>query len=174
MTENIIENIKRIQEGYYSVSKKTMFNKKELKNNCAELITQNISLNELVSKTVYVIENTNIVFVDYTVFKSFATPSSYQAVVDSLVSNIISVINKWGTFEVHLNLNSLSVTGLDRYNSIFKVYYDTCCSNGLYYNEDKIDKIIILNTPTVISTLIPLIVRYTDPSIKSKIICRKK
>ena len=174
MTENIIENIKRIQEGYYSVSKRTMYNRKELKNSCAELITQNISLNELVSKTVYIIPDTNRVFVDYTIFKTFATPSSYQVVVDTLVSNIISVINGWGTFEIHLNLNSLTVTGLDRYNSIFQVYYDTCCSNGLYYNKDKIDKLVILNTPIVISTLIPLIVRYTDPSIKSKIICIKK
>lgn len=174
MNENIIENIKRIQDGYYSVSKKTLFNKKELKNNCAELITQNISLNELVSKTIYIIPDTNIVFVDYTIFKTFATPSSYQAVVDKLVSNIISVINKWGSFEIHLNLNSLTVTGLDRYNSIFQVYYDTCCSNGLYYDKDKIDKLVILNTPMVISTLIPIIVRYTDPTIKTKIICIKK
>ena len=174
MSEDLIENIKRIQDRYYSVSKKTLFNKKELKNDCAELITQNISLNELVSKTVYIIPDTNRVFVDYTIFKTFATPSSYQAVVDTLVSKIISIINKCGTFEIHLNLNSLTVTGLDRYNSIFKVYYDTCCSNGLYYDKDKIDKLVILNTPMVISTLIPLIVRYTDPSIKSKIICIKK
>ena len=78
MNENIIENIKRIQDGYYSVSKKTMFNKKELKNNCAELITQNISLNELLSKTIYIIPDTNKVFVDYTIFKTFATPSSIK------------------------------------------------------------------------------------------------
>jgi phosphopantetheinyl transferase (holo-ACP synthase) len=174
MNENIIDSIKKIQEGYYSVSKKTFFNKKELKNNCAELIAQNFSLEELVSKTVYTIPDTNRVFVDYTIFKTFATPSCYQAVVDSLISRIISVIDKWGTFEVHLNLNSLTATGLDRYNSIFQVYYNTCCSKGLFYDKNKIDKIIILNTPMVISTLIPIIVRYTDPSIKSKIICIKK
>ena len=174
MNDEIINDIKRIQHDYYSVTKKTIFNKKESKNNCAEHISQNIPLVDLVSKTVYIVPDTNNIFFDYNIFKTYATPSNYQIIVDTIISNIIFVINKYGTFQVHLNLNTLTVTGLDRYQSIFHLYYNTCCSKGLYYDKDKIDKFIIFNTPMIINTLIPLIVKYTDSSIKSKIVCIKK
>ena len=174
MNEGLICDIKQVQESYYSTTKKTIFNKKELKTKCAEHISQHISLVELVSKTVYIIPDTNRIFIDYTIFKTYASSSNYQDVVALLISHIISVINTHGKFEIHMNLDSLSVTGLDRHQSILKLYYDACLSINLSYDENQIDKIVIFNTPMIINSLIHIIVKYTDSSIKTKIVCHKK
>lgn len=174
MNEKLISDIKQIQNDYYSTSKKTFFNKKQLKTGCAELITQNISLAELISRTVSILQDTNKIIIDYTIFKTYSSSSNYGKIIESLISKIISVIGTFGTFEIHLNLDSLTITGLDKHQSVFQLYYDTCCTMGLSYNNNHIDKIVIYNTPMIIHTLIPIIVKYTDPSIKTKIQCVKK
>lgn len=172
--ENIINNIKEIQSNYYSNTRKTMFNKGDLKKKCAELVSQNSILSELISETIHIINDTNQIFIDYPTFKTFATPSNFQQIIDALVSKILFILNTHGTFEIHLNLNTLTVSGIERYKSIFQLYYNTCCSIGLSYDVNTIDKLVVHNTPMIINTLIPIIVKFTDQSIKSKIICNQK
>jgi hypothetical protein len=174
MNENIIESIKKNQDVYYSNSDvKTIFNKKELKKGCIDFVSQNIDLDKLISETIFIVKDSNIVFIDYTIFKTFASQLNYQNIVDSLVSKILLVSSIYQTFEVHLNLKSLTVSAIERYRPIFQIYYDTCCRNGLYYKSETFDRFVIYNTPMIINSVIPIIIKYTDQSIKSKIICNK-
>jgi ABC-type branched-subunit amino acid transport system ATPase component len=107
MNRNIIESIKKHQDDYYSKSNvKTIFNKTELKKGCVNFISQNIQnidLDNLISETVFIVTDTNKIFIDYIVFKTFASQMNYQSIVDSLDSKILFLSSMYQTFEVHLN-----------------------------------------------------------------------
>lgn len=174
MNENLIKNIKKVQDEFYANSKNnTFFNAKKNKNDCSEHVSQCIDLDKLISQTIFIENNSNKIFIDYTIFKTFASQLNYQTIVDSLVSKIICVKNTYRTFEIHLNLKSLTVSAIERYRPIFQVYYDTCCKYGLSYESDILDKFEIYHAPMVINSLVPIIVKYTDKSIKNKIVCNK-
>lgn len=175
MNEKLIENIKQLQLDYHSNPNiiKTFLNKKEIKKGCSEHVSRNINLDKLISETVYVIDDTNKIFIDYTVFKVYSSQSNYQTIVDFLVNKIKFIMSIHKTFEVHLNLKSLTISGIERYRPIFQIYYDTCCKNGLYYDSAVLDQIVIYNTPMIVNIITPIMVKYTDQSIKSKITYHK-
>ena len=70
---------------------------------------------------------------------------------------------------MHIDLDSFTATALQRNMIVFQLYYDTCCKNGLNYDKNTLDSIVIYNTPSVIQSLFTLIIKLTDKSIKEKI-----
>jgi len=165
----LLQSIKKIQEEFYSKSKKNIFIKKEQKIDCANSVNNMLSLEELTSKTFYLIPNTNRIFIDYNLFKLFAVPSNYQFIIDKFINLLKYTIKTYGTFEIHIDLKSFSASAAERFSKIFKLYYDTTCAVGLYYNIDHIDKICIYNTPQIINIISKLLINYTDNNIKTKI-----
>lgn len=168
--KTLIDSIQKIKDEYYSKNKKLSLFKKTQKSNCAKNVAENSSLDELISKTVFIIQNTNKVCVDYEIFKSFANNDNYKIIIDRLICLIMTVINIFGNFEIHLNLKSFSVSAVERYRDVFELYYDRCLVHDLYYNEVTLSKIEIYHTPSVINLLSKLIVKYTEPSIKNKLV----
>jgi hypothetical protein len=171
MTENndLLQNIKKIQNDFYSNTKRNIFIKKAQKSECAQSINNILPLEGLISKTVFIIPNTNRIFIDYLFFKTFALPSNFQYVIDRFISLLIQTIDTYGTFQLHIDLNTFSATAAERFQKVFQMYYESCCAIGLFYDISKIDVICIYNTPVIINILSNLIVRYTDDSIKKKI-----
>ena len=80
---SIHDKIQQLQEQYYNKNKKNSLFKSSQKLDCAKHITEQIPLNDLLSKTFFLKENTNIVITDYLVFKTYANPNNYQQIVDS-------------------------------------------------------------------------------------------
>ena len=68
---NIREQIISIQNQYYSKNTKNRIFKKDQKIDCAQYVTQHISLDELIENTLYYVPNTNILIYDYTVYKTY-------------------------------------------------------------------------------------------------------
>ena len=166
----LLESIKNLQDNFYSKSKKNILFKKSQKNNCTKIIADNISLDQLLTKTVFIVPNTNSIYIDYIIFKSYASSDNYQLIIDRFIELIITVINQFGYFELHLDLKSFSITAAERYHHVFEMYYNSCCKHGLQYEERQLSKINIYHTPSIVNMLSKLIIKYTDPSIKNKII----
>jgi hypothetical protein len=168
--QSLVDNILKVQEEYYTKYTKQVFFKKTQKNNCAKNVVDNFSLDELISKTVFLIPNTNGIYIDYIIFKSFATTDNYGEIIERLIGLIKTVIYEFGHFELHLGLKSFSVTAIERYREVFELYYVKCCKHGLYYKDEIISKINIYHTPSVITMLSKIIIKYTEPSIKNKMV----
>ena len=62
MISSMEDEISKIQRDFYLSQPKKMFLTKTQKEECAEYVVQNLSLDQLMQNTVYVIKNTNYVF----------------------------------------------------------------------------------------------------------------
>ena len=94
----------QLQEQYYNKNKKNTFFKSSQKLDCAKHITEQISLEDLLPKTFYIKENTNIVVTDYLVFKTYANPSNYQDIVEYVVNLLRICIQNHDSYQFHLYL----------------------------------------------------------------------
>ena len=154
------DKIKKAQERFYSRNKSP----------CAGEVPKTVSLEELISKTLHTIFSSNKIYVNYLVFKTYANPLNYHHIINALIKLIISTIDTYGSFEIHINLQSFTISDARRYEKIYQLYYDTCCACGLQYKFETIDNIYIYYTPYIIDMISSLIVKFTDKDMKKKII----
>lgn len=167
--ENLLSIIKNKQDLFYSNTKKNSFIKEVQKTKCAESILNHFSIEELLSKTIYTLNDSNKIYISYPLYKTYAIENTYQIIVDRIIQYIFHVLKSFPTFEMHIDLDSFTATAFQRNMTVFQIYYDTCCKSGLNYDKNSLDRIVIYNTPSVIQSLSTLIIKLTDKSIKEKI-----
>ncbi len=68
---NIMNKIQILQNEYYNTYNKNILFKTNQKFNCANLICNEIGIEKMLQKTIYIFEN-NKIFIDYPIFKTFA------------------------------------------------------------------------------------------------------
>jgi len=168
MENNFLEKIQQLQGEYYNKNGKNTIFKKSQKTECAAIISNSMDLQQLLNHTMYIIPNTNKVFFDYTVFKLYATPDNYNAIIDHVLCLFQICINNYGTYESHFNLLSYTVSACERYKSIFPVLFDACFKNGKTFS-DKLDKLYIYNTPSCMASIIQIMTPLIDPIVRPKI-----
>jgi hypothetical protein len=166
--KDFLNNIKKIQEEFYSENTKKIFIKKSQKMDCAEIISNSLPLEELIMNTVYAINDSNKILINYTIFKTYANPNNYQKIISKFIDLIIITVNKHGSFELHLDLKSMTTSSIERYKSCFQMYNDSCCERGVFYTDNLINKIFFYHSPSVINILSIFIVKFTDVTIKKK------
>ena len=165
--QKMMEDISKIQTDFYSSHRKNIFMKTSQKSECAETISRQIPLEELMCNTIYIIPNSCSIYMDYPLFKTYVSPINYQIVVKHIFETINEVIRKCGTFEMHINLNTFTISAAERYNQIIQSFCNECCKNNTQYSE-LLNRMYIYNTPSMIQTISTFMVKYTADSIKSK------
>jgi len=170
-TEGQIDFNKRIEEltnQYYSDNKKNTFFKSSQKIECATTITNQIGIDELIQKTIYVIPNTNCVFMDYTVFKTYATPDNYNKIVGYILSLFDYCIAKYGEYYAHVNLDSFTISAAERYKNLIECFLTNCMSSESQYSF-KLKHMLIYNTPNTFNNISKLLMPFIDPLVRQKI-----
>ena len=149
--ENVLENIAKLQEEYYSNNQKNTFFKQNQKKECANKILSNIDIHLLFSKTVFIIPQKRIIYFDYTVFKTYMTTDIF----DSFLEYEYNLTNEWvktiESYQLHINIQSLSISAFERYRSfIDKVLqrYPPICPNTI-----KMNKLCVYYTPSMIEQM---------------------
>jgi hypothetical protein len=171
-TEGQIDFNKRIEEltnQYYSDNKKNTFFKSSQKMECATTVTNEIGIDALIQKTIYIIPNTNCVFMDYTVFKTYATPDNYNKIVGYILSLFDYCIANYGEYYAHVNLDSFTISSLERYKSIINIFIDNCLKKNSGYTF-IINKINILNTPKSFDSIINSVKHFFNKDVYQKIV----
>ena len=79
---NLLEEVKEFQDSYYSQNTKKMFLKNSQKIECANKITEKFDIFDLIKKTIYIIPNTNKVYIDYLIYKLYANPNVYNDIIN--------------------------------------------------------------------------------------------
>jgi hypothetical protein len=164
----IIEQLHQIQNQYYADNKKNIFMKKTQKLDCAAQTAKQFDTFTLFQCSTFNIPNTNKIFLDYTVFKLFANPSNYGELVGYLIDLVNSMILKHGVFEMHVNMDSFTVSAAERYVPLVRSFCSECLKDPSLTRIDKMSQLYVYNTPNLINNIAPIMLKVCDPAIRNK------
>jgi hypothetical protein len=170
MDQTLTTLLQNAQNKYYDTnSKNVLFNKKNQKFDCAEAINQQFDIQQLINTSIFVIPNTNRIYMDYPVFKMYAHPDNYHLIVHHFLTIIYNLIMQYGEFEMHLNMNSFTVSAAERYLPLIKIYCDECMKDQSISRYDKMTVLYTYFTPSVMSNIIPIVAKVCEPSLLKKL-----
>ena len=77
-------------------------------------------------------------------------------------------IELFNTVELHINLDTFTISALERYKPLIIHFCNQCLSSGTQYSE-RIEKIYIYNTPKNFENMVNIIKNFIDKRVYSKI-----
>ena len=171
--DTFLKNIEHLKTQYYDKSPKNFFLTKHQKNNCAHEIATKVNTTDLFSKTMFIIPNTNRVWVDYTIFKLYANPDNYKNIITYLLSLILTVINTMGSFEIHINLNSFTISAAERYRTSIQLFCEECVKLETRF-ANSLSYMYIYNTPSMMDSISAFFSQIMSVDVKAKIVLLNK
>lgn len=162
---DIMATIEGLQTKYYNIHNKNTFFKKSQKHNCADLVANQIGIDTILSKCIFVFDN-NKIFIDYLIFKTFANPNNYHDISLFLVRTINDCIHKSKQFEIHINLSTLSISAVERYRSVILGFAE----HGQDNNYDKyLTNLELYNTPCFITATSNILSSFISSKVKNMV-----
>lgn len=168
MEDEFTRKIENIKSNFYEKQNKNIFFTSKQKLNLANTVSQSMNLEDLINKTVYIIRDTNKVYLDYTIFKLFANPSNYDVLVRYIVQLFSDCINKYGFFEAHVNLDSFTISACHRYKEVIEKFLGECMKHETIFTE-KIVVMHIYNIPHVFDSIQKILSPLIHETVKKKI-----
>jgi len=148
---NFLTNIQQLQDKYYDKNngKNRIFKTKQ-KNECAEEVSQQVGLDTLLQYSVFIL-NDNEIHVDYTVLKTYISPSNYKSIIDYIIYVIKYTLDKYSSFSIIINLDTFTITAFERHRGIITQFCDSTIDCEF---SPKLTKLVIRNSPSFIKTSI--------------------
>jgi hypothetical protein len=159
---NLIEEAKQIQQTY----KKPFFFKKKTKIECAKNVSNTMNLEELLFHTSFQIPNTNIIYIDYTIFKLYANEDNYIHIIHTILGLITHCISTYGNYIIHINFDSFTISAFERYKEMFFLLISTIGDMEVY---PYMTQCYIYYSPSTIMQMIQFITSVIKINIKEKI-----
>lgn len=163
----IMDNITKLQEEYYTKNNKHIFFKKNQKYDCANVISQQIDIPLLFQNTLYVLKQGDIYF-DYMLLKTYIHPDlfgNFLEYVNKISTEYIENISK---YSLHLNINSLTISAFERYWPLVKQILYNYPVTGT-----KMQKTYIYYTPSIADQMLKVLSPYIT-NIRNKIVFYSK
>lgn len=165
---SIKELVKEKQGEYYTSNSRSFLFKTAQKNECAEQINQNFSMSDLIRTTIYQIPGTNIVFFDYPLFKTYAIPTIYPSIIQTILELFTEIINDYGSYQVHVNLDTFSMSAAYRYSDIIRNFCQKCLRSETRY-ANYTENFCIYNTPAVMQSISKMFNPLINENVKNRI-----
>jgi hypothetical protein len=167
--DSIVDLMEKYKNNYLKSNGKNSFFKKSQKMDCAKEISQSFSLEDMIHKTVFIIPNTNKVVFDYNVYKLYAHPDNFDNIINEVLSVYDTVLLEFSGFEVHILLDTFSISAAERYKDAIRSFCNKCMNANTAYSN-LITKIYIYHTPSMIENISTLLRPFIDQSVYSKLI----
>jgi hypothetical protein len=165
---SIREQIKEKEVEYFKTHSKSMLFKTSQKNLCAQEINKQFDISDLSKATIYQIPETNIVYFDYPLFKTYVTPTIYETVIQRILELFAEIINVSGSYQVHANLDTFSMSSAHRYGDIIRDFCHKCLRAETRY-ANYMEKFCIYNTPVVMQSISKLFNPLINENVKKRI-----
>ena len=151
-----IAHVQKYREELNKTAKHNILFRNQEKLGVAQNVSSKFEIDNLLQSTIYMIPNTNKLYIDYSIFKLYANPSNY----DSILHYFMTFFKDLGSedvgassptqFEFHINMQSLTASACERYKEIIIRFFqspekDECLR--------KISMVVVYNTPSVIDIL---------------------
>ena len=153
-----LSKIQTAQNEFYSNQAKKHIFKNAQKTECAHYITANMKLDHLIESTAFIVPNTNLVYFNYLVFKTYGSAENAKPIYAHITALIESILTTYDSFELHVNLKSFSVSACQRYYSMI---ISSIESNTLF--TDKLGKLVIYHTPFIIDQVTAMLYHTIKP-----------
>lgn len=167
MSSNLQKQIEEFQNKYYDENKKNSFFKKNQKKDLAKKISDSFDLNLLLNETCYSFDELNII-IDYNKFKLFANSDNYKTITSHILKLFSNSINKYYSFQCHLNLDSFTVSAAERHKEMIEEFCNQCLGNSSF--SEKLTTIYIYYPPSLIENIAKLFSNLINPVVKDKVI----
>jgi hypothetical protein len=166
----LLDQMSKFKEDYYSQNTKNTFFKKNQKFDLAKQVSLSFDINMLLQKTGYIIPGTQHIYFDYTVFKSFANEDNYNLIVSYILNLFQTCITNHGEYIVHVNLDTFTVSAAERYKNLITLFNECCLSNKTIEYSKLLKFWKIYYTPSVIDMITKILKTVLEPEIIQKII----
>ena len=150
--ESINEQIKQTQEEYYKKNRKHNFFKNNQKLDCAKEVAAKVDLQQMIIMTAMIIPGTNKLYFNYPVFKTYGHPDNCRKIYDHFHSLVEKVVNDHGSFEMHINLSTFTVSACTRYQDMITSSFDENT-----HLTNKMTSMNVYHTPNVIEQITKLL-----------------
>lgn len=171
---DLLTQMNKFKNDYYSQNNKNMFFKKKQKNDCAQQISTMFEQEMLFQKTIYQIPNTANIYMDYTIFKLYANEHNYHDLVKYILSIYDKCIDSYGYYIIHVNLQSFSVSAAERYKTVIQLFNQACIRNTQRQYIDHFKSWYIYNPPHVVDTITKILRPIMEPTVMQNVIVVSK
>lgn len=171
--DSIEGKLRSMKSKYYSENRTNRLFKNSQKLACAKDITMQLDIEPLLNKTINIAENTNQIHADYTIFKLFANPSVYAAIIDHIDKLIVVCVKEHNSFELHINMNTFTITAAHRHSQLIRALCETTLQKGSL-SQTNLHHIYLYNYPSIIQNIIKLFSGFVDDSTREKVILVKQ
>lgn len=161
-----MQKVTELQQLYYSTNTKHTFLKKQQKNECANVVSNLVGTNNMLNHCIYTFDGYKV-YIDYTVFKTFVCPDNYNLIVDYFMNIIHTIINEYGRYQLYVNLQTLTISALERYRSVIMQLSSRCVADQI---EPFIEIFQIHNAPSFLTATSSLLSPFMPDSVKNKIV----
>ena len=165
--------ISNVRNQYYEQHGKAIMFKQNQKLECAAAVSKTISLEELFKETISIIPNTNRIYLNYMIFKTFAHPLIYDQLVDYIIQLLNQCIQENEDFELNINLQSFTITAAQRYKEIARIFCNRCLARDSTYSA-RLVGLHIYHCPRMIDTLANLFSTFVDDTIRAKVVLHQE
>jgi hypothetical protein len=169
---DLLTQMQKFKEDYYSQNSKNVIFKKNQKLDCARQLNESFDIDQLLSRTVYIIDKNHVYF-DYLVFKLYANEDNYERIVDYVLNIYNYCIENYGDYVIHMNIDTFTVSAAERYKNIIMLFNERCTKGPYDYTAVlKYNKIYF--TPNVIDMILKIIKSLLTPEALSKVVYLSK
>ena len=175
MESKLLNEISNFEEKYYQDNSKNTFFKKSQKMDLAKQVSNNFDINVLLQNLCYMKKSTNQVVIDYNILKLFANDENFKTIIIHILKVFTDTINIFGNFEVHMNLNTFTISAAERYKKLVELFCKLCLNNKETYDYAKVcNKFYIYSVSNTFEQIVNLFKPFVSPDIKEKVSVLKK
>ena len=146
-----------------------LFNRRQ-KEIAAKAVAETMGLNGLLDRMCFVCGDTNHICVDYIVFKTFAHPENFVHISRKMQQAIEQVLQNHSSFIVHVNLESLTLSAMQRYKDLFTICETICTENrGELGFVPYLDQWCVYNCPKMMKDLLGFIRPFLNRAVIDKV-----
>ena len=151
-SENLEDKIQAYKDLYFMNNKKNKIFKSTQKLDCAKEISNHFPIEKLLQSSVYIIPNSNCIYIDYPKVKHFLCPDIYDLACKYFYNLHQEILKTHTHFNIRGDLKSITMTAVHRHTDIIKY----ACSTYLGSNElsKKIELIQIYNSPSIVRAIL--------------------
>jgi hypothetical protein len=168
--QEILSKVNEVHNNYYSVHPRNMFFKSSQKTECAAMVSNELSIESLMRSTIFIVPNTNKIFFNYCIFKSYANPAIYNLLIKCVLKVLSSCIEKYNSFQIHIDLNTFSVSAAHRYKGFIELFCKECLSSSSQIPiYEHLENFYLYNVPSMIDHISVIFSPFVNDQIRSKI-----
>lgn len=149
---DILNTIQQLTQQYYTNNKTTSYLKKNVKIDCSKYIWKNVYPSKLlIDPTIFI--DSNRLYINYPLIKLFINPDIYEQIIDYTVNHILILIEQYGSYEIHINIEGFTISAAERYSHFINMIFSKLFNKNY---SAYLDKMYIYNPPSVIEYLKPI------------------